>query len=164
MAGAAARMVSWPIAAQQHHVRGSGISAASSAASSSSSCHALLRSFTDRMDRFLPLPSLVWVKRSNRGSVVMLNGKLNELRGSARAVITQVGEATAAGVRETVGDLEVGEGGHSRSLERAQTEQGAHPSLDLSGLPLSTPASGFRILVWICHIFIGSCVPNLFKV
>jgi hypothetical protein len=131
-----ARMICWPMAQQQGHVRGSG-------ASSSSGGHAFWRRCPDRLQlsRVVPVavatPSQLWVQRSGgaRGNLVLCSGKfeLRAIRGSTRAV-SQVVEATTAGLRETVEDTAIVDG-HSRSFEGIHTEEGACPAdLDQSSV------------------------------
>lgn len=164
-AGAAARMVCWPMAQQQQQQQ-RGISS-TSPSSSSITCHALLKKrCPDRLNRFLPfavaLPSLFLVKRSSRMPWKL---EFRDIRGSARAVAQVAHAATTAGLRETVADLEVD--GHSRSFERIHTEQGA--------CPISCPQRGnfvvelqqsffffrFSSLYFVCFVLsIKSCLMH----
>ncbi|KAG0624325.1 hypothetical protein M758_3G239800 [Ceratodon purpureus] len=134
MAAAAAggtRMICWPMAQQQVHVSGGGGGSGSGVASCSGG-QGVVRRYADRLQvsRVLPVavaaPSQFLVTRSSgmRGNLVLCSGKfeVRAVRGSGTRAVSQVVEATTAGLRETVEDTAVADG-HSRSFEGIQTEQ-----------------------------------------
>lgn len=138
MAAAAAggtRMICWPMAQQQVHVSGGGGGSGSGVASCSGG-QGVVRRYADRLQvsRVLPVavaaPSQFLVTRSSgmRGNLVLCSGKfeVRAVRGSGTRAVSQVVEATTAGLRETVEDTAVADG-HSRSFEGIQTEQGDCP-------------------------------------